>query len=89
MYINEAESVVTLVQCDVVGLIGNLVGDAEVCIVVEHNGRGLSGGSGRSSLPLGDALLRGNLVKEPLGRFKLGGREDDTDVCTVEVDARD
>ena len=87
MYINEAESVLILVKRDIVGLIVNFVGDAEVCIVVELNGRGLSGGSGRSPPPLGDALLHGNLVEEPLGRFKHGGREDNTDVCTVKDDA--
>ena len=56
-----------LVLRDVVGLIVDFVGDAEICVIVEHNGRGLSGGSGRSLSPLFNALFCGNLVEESLG----------------------
>ena len=89
MNVNETKSVVALVQRDVVGLIIDFVGDAEVCIIVEHNGKSLNGGSGGSPSPLGNALFRGNLVEVPLSRFKHGEIEGSTDVCTMEDDARD
>ena len=67
MNIDETKSVVGLVQHDVVGLIVDFVGDAETCVTMEHIGRGLSGGCGRSPSPLFNALFRGNLVEESLG----------------------
>ena len=66
MNIDETKSVVGPVQRDVVGLIVDFIGDSEIGVIVEHNGRGLCGGSGRSPSPLFVAFLRGNLVGESL-----------------------
>ena len=80
MDVDKTEPVIALVQDDVMGLVRDVICDAEVGLAVENDGRGCSsGGSGRSPLPLFKVLFLAGLVDNVLGGSEHDGREEITD----------
>ena len=63
VYVDIGKAMVGLVQGDIGGFVIDLVGDREVCFIMEHERWGLRGGGGRSPFPFGETfILESNLL---------------------------
>ena len=89
MDINEAEPMIQLVKGDVVGLLVDLVSEAEVSLVFEDNGGSRGGGSGQFTQPFLDSLFGSDTVEDILSGLEHVDNGRDGDVCTAEEITRD